>query len=732
MTRTIARGLVAAALLSATSLTAPAAEVFNRIAAFPAHLNAPEPGSESVAEIITASEDGMLLVYTDAGQKGVGMIDLTDPASPKAAGFVPLGGEPTSVKIVGGKALVGVVTGESFTEPAGHVATIDLASKAVEATCDLGGQPDSVATSPDKAFLAVAIENERDEDLNDGVIPQLPAGFLAVLPLSASGVDCAGMKIVEMTGLAAVAPEDPEPEFVSINSLNEAVVTLQENNHIAIVDLASATVSAHFSAGSVDLTDIDTERDGKIDLSGSMTGVPREPDGVVWIDDDRFATANEGDYLGGSRGFTIFHKDGTVLHESGASLEHEVVSLGHYPDKRNKKGIEIEGVEAGVYGDDTLLFVASERASVVAVYRDTGAAPELLQFLPSGIGPEGVLAIPSRNLLVTANEADLVEDGGVRAHVMVFARAEGEPAYPTIRSASVDGKPIPFGALSGLSADRTEAGKLYAVTDSFYSAAPRILTVDATTKPATITAATLVTRDGSAAEKLDLEGIATREDGGFWLASEGNPDKEMKDLLLKVSADGSIEEEIALPEAIRSHAKRFGFEGVAVTGSGETETVWIAVQREWGDDPKGMAKILSYTPSSGAWGVMHYPLDTPADGAWVGLSEITALGDDRFAIIERDNQIGAKAVLKALTEVSVAGVTPAEPGSSDIPVLVKKPVRDFMPYLAATNGYVQDKVEGFAIDAAGEAYMVTDNDGVDDASGETIFIRLGRDLASSD
>ena len=49
-----------------------------------------------------------------------------------------------------------------------------------------------------------------------------------------------------------------------------------------------------------------------------------------------------------------------------------------------------------------------------------------------------------------------------------------------------------------------------------------------------------------------------------------------------------------------------------------------------------------------------------------------------------------------------------------------------MPDLKAANsGYVLDKVEGFAIDAAGNAFVVTDNDGVDDSSGETQFLRLG-------
>src|SRR3546814_11755555 len=45
---------------------------------------------------------------------------------------------------------------------------IDIATRKIEARCDLGGQPDSTAVAPDGSFVAVAIENERDEDLNDG------------------------------------------------------------------------------------------------------------------------------------------------------------------------------------------------------------------------------------------------------------------------------------------------------------------------------------------------------------------------------------------------------------------------------------------------------------------------------------------------------------------------------------------------------------------------------------
>ena len=64
---------------------------------------------------------------------------------------------------------------------------------------------------------------------------------------------------------------------------------------------------------------------------------------------------------------------------------------------------------------------------------------------------------------------------------------------------------------------------------------------------------------------------------------------------------------------------------------------------------------------------------------------------------------------------------------SDLPVVRKELVRDFIPDLKSqTNGYVVDKVEGFAIDAEGYGFVVTDNDGVDDSSGETLFFEIGR------
>ncbi|SOB90482.1 esterase-like activity of phytase family protein [Stappia indica] len=716
-------GALAAALLGST-VAASADPVFNRVASFPVNTNLPagtDGKTETSAEIIAATADGMMLVYSDSPLGGVGFIDITDAAAPKPAGFVGLDGEPTSVAVLGGKVFAGVNTSQSYTAPSGRLVVIDIATRDVGASCDLGGQPDSVALSPSGDLVAVAIENERDEDLNDGALPQMPAGFLVLLPVKDELPDCANARKVDLTGLAAVAPEDPEPEFVDINAANEVAVTLQENNHIVIVDGASGEILSHFSAGTVDLENVDVEEEGALTFDGRLTGVAREPDAVQWLDGERLVIANEGDYEGGSRGFTILSKSGEVLHESGLDFEYRVAMAGHYPEKRSgNKGVEPEGLEVGRFGDDTLIFVLSERGSAIGVYRDTGAAPEFVQLLPTGVAPEGAVAIPGRNLFAVSNEADLVEETGLRSHVTLYERAEGATAYPMIVSRMDDaGRPIGFGALSGLAADPSEPGILYAVNDSAYAMQPTIFRIDASAHPARITDAIRVTRAGQPAQLLDLEGIVADGKGGFWLASEGRSDKLVPHALTRVDGKGEIKAQVVFPPELLAGETRFGAEGVTLIG----DTLWIAIQRPWKDDPKDTVKLVSYNTATKEWGAVRYPLER-AETGWVGLSEIALHGEQVF-LIERDNQIGDNARLKKLYRVPVSALVPA-PLGSELPLVAKEEVRDFIPDLKATGGYVVDKIEGFTVDASGTGYAVTDNDGVDDSNGETLFFSTGK------
>ncbi|WP_375688482.1 esterase-like activity of phytase family protein [Pseudooceanicola sp. LIPI14-2-Ac024] len=712
--------------VSALALMAGAAQAemnFNRIASFATPGNMAEGedrARETSAEIIAATKDGMTLVYTDSPLGVIGRIDITDPRAPKPLGNIDMGGEPTSVAVIGSTAFVGVNTSESYTDPSGRLAVIDLGTGQEEVSCDLGGQPDSVAVAKDGSFVAVAIENERDEDLGDGRVGQMPAGTLALLSVADGIADCDSLQTVDLTGLAEVAPEDPEPEFVDINSLGEIVVTLQENNHIAVVS-PQGEVIAHFSAGAVDLEGIDaTDERGALVFTESQPGRLREPDAVKWIDDTHFATANEGDMDGGSRGWTIFAKDGTVVYDSGTDFERALIQIGHYPDKRSDaKGVEPESIETAIFDGTPLVFVGAERGSAVGVYDVTDPAnPVLLQVLPSGIGPEGYVALPERNLLVSANETDLVEDGGVRAHVMLFERAEGEAAYPTLTSAGSD-KLIGWGAISGMVGDAEQPGILYAVNDSFYGYQPTIFTIDATAKPARIVSALPVTRGGAPAQKLDLEGVTLDGEGGFWLASEGNTDKLVPHALYHVNAKGVIKEEIGIPAALSAVEKRFGFEGITKVG----DTLWMAVQREWGDDPKNHVKLVAYNTETEEWGAVLYP-KAAADTGWTGLSEIVAQGD-WFYVVERDNQIGDAAKIKKIYRIPASEMV-AAPLDGELTVVSKEEVRDLIPDLKAWGGYVVDKVEGLAIDATGEMFVSTDNDGVDDSSGETFFWSIGK------
>lgn len=713
-------------LLSAVSVLALTAapgfaQSFNRIASFPVTANMAEgedTARASSAEIISVSPDGMTLVYTDSPLGVIGLIDITDPAAPKPLGNVALQGEPTTAHILGDKAFVGVNTSESFANPSGRLAVVDIASATETASCDLGGQPDSVAIAPDGSFLAVAVENERDEEAGDGGLPQMPAGYLVRLPIADGAIDCAQLQKIELTGLAEVGAEDPEPEFVAINDAGEIAVTLQENNHIVLIG-ADGTVSGHFPAGAVAVNGVDAKTDGRLDFTGAVEARPREPDGIIWLDNDHFATANEGDWNGGTRGFTIFAKDGTVVYDSGATLERAIAEIGHYPEKRSRaKGVELESVAFARYGETPYLFVVSERASVVAVYDVTDiAAPKLTQILPSGVSPEGAVAIPARNLLATANEVDLGEDGGARSHVMIYAMSDEPAVYPMLTSAGTDPL-IGWGALSGLAGVPDQPGHLVAVSDSVYGAEPAIYHIDATQTPARITAKTVITRGGDAAQKLDVEGITPDGEGGWWLANEGDAAKLIPHAILRVDAEGKITEEIALPAEILAGQTRFGAEGIAKVG----DRLWIAMQREWSDDPAGQVKLLAYDLKDDSWGAVRYPLEAKGDG-WVGLSEIAVKGDHAY-VIERDNLVGAAAALKKIFRVALADMNPA-PLDGDLPVMAKEEVRDLIPDLTAlTNGYVLDKIEGLAFDAAGDAWIVTDNDGVDDSSGETLFWKI--------
>ncbi len=762
---------------------------FQRVASFPVFQNT-DPDEETVAEIVAAAQNGTLLVYTDGETENLGLVDISDPTNPSPEGVIPLGGEPTSVAVREGLALACVNTSPDFVNPSGDLQIVDLSSRSIVRTIPLGGQPDAIAISPDQRYAAIAIENERDEDLGDGEPPQAPPGFLVIVDLMGSDPQLWTTRTVDLVGIPTLFPNDPEPEYVDINGANLAVVSLQENNHLVIIDLASGRVIQDFPAGTVDLEMVDDEENDLIEQVASLTQVPREPDAVAWTSRVTFASADEGDLFGGSRGFTHWSLAGRVLYEPGNSLEHMAARLGQYPEDRSEnKGVEPEAVEFGRYGPERFLFVGSERANLVFVYELSrqaldGPEPQLRQVLPAGVGPEGLLAIPERDLLIVANEVDDRGDK-IRSSLMIY-QYTGETAYPALVSENREGAttPIPWGALSGLAAERGDDSTVFAVHDSFYQKS-RIYEIDRSTSPARITDE-LVLHDhadrliealedlkaelpgtddfdptsfvnGDGTVNLDLEGVARDlESESFWLVSEGagnleggvsDPDNrpfESPNLLIRavfnpgfppfVEPFDLIAEVIPLPLELTRNQLRFGLEGVAALGnpaSGEVRNLYVVFQRAWEEagDPETVARIGRYDRFRQTWTFVHYPLDEPtsANGGWVGLSELTHLGRGQFAVLERDNQGGPDATVKRIYRIDLSAVDfrPHEE-TADFELIEKSLVIDLLEegVFDFTAGLTPEKLEGLAILSDRSALLVNDNDGVDDNNGETLLVEL--------
>ena len=737
---------------------------FNRIATFPVCLqNHPSCDSdeETVAEIVDATSDGMTLIYTDSPGDRIGFVDITNPTMPTADGVLDLDGEPTAVAVAGNYALVGVNTAADFVNVSGQLDVVDTRTRTIVRSIDLGGQPDSVATSPDARYAAVAIENERDEDLGDGAPPQLPAGYLVIVDMVGAPADWSTRR-VEFTGLEGMRfADDPEPEYVDISPNNQIAVSLQENNHIVVVDAASGDILSHFSAGTVDLTLIDTEEEDPaiIDQTSQLSDVPREPDGLSWIANNRIATANEGDLDGGSRGFSVFNTQGAVAYETGNDLDHIVARHGQYPDGRSgNKGNEPENAEFGAYDSGDFLFIASERSSMLFVYDvSTPSRPVYRQALPTALGPEGIKAIPSRNLVVAASEEDDRGDK-FRGSLNIYEGGYASAQYPSIFSVDRDsGVPIPFSAQSGLAADPSDANKLYSVDDSFYGA-NRIfeITLDQEGRgvisdeitindsngvfaatPVNETPgpnafdpgdlAVMINADGTV--NLDPEGIAVASAGGFWVASEGagtiddaSRPIEKLNFIFKVDDQGTIENVIRLPEEINGIQVRFGFEGITEYDG----RAYVAIQRAWiGDDNP---RIGIYDVASETWSFVFYELDAPEsqNGGWVGLSDLTSLGDGSFLVLERDNQGGPDAAIKRIYRIDLSSASDGD----TIARGDKQLLRDLLAEgdLTQFGNLAFEKVEGLAVMADGDVYISNDNDGVDDNSGENQLINLGNIL----
>ena len=102
-------------------------------------------------------------------------------------------------------------------------------------------------------------------------------------------------------------------------------------------------------------------------------------------------------YSYGTRSFSIWDANGSLVFDSGSEIEKKINDLGLYDDDRSDdRGIEPKGVIIGEVNGQTIAFISLEGADAVAVYDVSNPfVPEFLSILKTGDAPEGLVFIPA-------------------------------------------------------------------------------------------------------------------------------------------------------------------------------------------------------------------------------------------------------------------------------------------------------------------------------------------------
>ncbi|MEM8777509.1 MAG: esterase-like activity of phytase family protein [Cyanobacteria bacterium P01_G01_bin.49] len=241
--------------------------------------------SDAGAEIVAHDPTTQRLFITTG--ETIEVLDISTPTNPSLVNTIDitsLGGGTNSVAVNNG--LVAIAIEADETGVAGTVAFYDTDGNFLNAV-EAGFLPDALTFTPDGTKVLVANEGEPNDEYTVD-----PVGSISIIDLS-NGVDNATVanaslaafdgreaelraKGVRIFGPGASASQDLEPEFIAVSpDGSQAFVTLQENNGVVVVDIATATVldilplgTKDWSKGQPEVTTFDFENRGNIDNGG--------------------------------------------------------------------------------------------------------------------------------------------------------------------------------------------------------------------------------------------------------------------------------------------------------------------------------------------------------------------------------------------------------------------------------------------------------------------------------
>lgn len=395
-----------------------------------------------------------------SGPSGVDVLDL---ASGSRLGFIDTSafGDLNSVALHGNLAAMAFANASDRRLP-GLVVLFDTTTRAPLAGATpitVGALPDMLTFTPDGSRLLVANEG------TPNAVPDTAYGLPDPVG-SVSIIDVASRTVVAQPVFGGLVPEasnmglnvrqpgmDWEPEYIAVSpDGRSAFVTLQENNAIAVIDLATNSATRLIGLGTKDFSLPGNEIDARDNNSIGFVNLPLRglymPDAIAAYSvggrtytvmanegdfrednadrttvggsgvESRLRVVRDGGFAAGTRSFSIRDENGHLVYDSGSILDREAAAAGLYDDGRSRdKGVEPEGVALLTLGERTYAFIGLERtlAGATAVFdiTDPAAASFVRLLVTDGSGgfdrllrPEGLAAFTLDGIgyLAVANE----------------------------------------------------------------------------------------------------------------------------------------------------------------------------------------------------------------------------------------------------------------------------------------------------------------------------------------